>query len=153
MQSVSFENKNKTVHVLFGDKKVIYDNVFYEISTSINTKEVARFSFSHYQAKINRNLLTINNTLDGSFQTFNLKETSGNEVVEVEWIDYKYHSDVLISINKNGDKIKIGEDVYQVTSKKTKGIYTEYSTEVGTLLLTKVKGRQSMFDNIFISRA
>jgi hypothetical protein len=152
MQSVSFENKNKTVHILFQDKKVIYDNVFYPISVSINTKDIARFSFSHYQAKINRNLLSINNTLDGSFETFNLS----NNLVETsdsEWIDYKYHSDVLLSINKNGDKIKLGDNIYQVTKKTVKGIYTEYYTEVGTLLLTKVQGRQCMFDNIFISRA
>jgi hypothetical protein len=152
MQSVSFENKNKTVHILFQDKKVIYDNVFYPTSISINTKDIARFSFSHYQAKINRNLLSINNTLDGSFETFILSN-SPVETSNSEWTSYKYHTDVLISINKNGDKIKLGDNIYQVTNKTVKGIYTEYYTEVGTLLLTKVQGRQCMFDNIFISRA
>jgi hypothetical protein len=154
---MSYSNKYKTVHILFAENKIVYDKDIYTLNVSLNTPDYSRFDFdnNNFQCKISRDILTINNVRDGSFETYNKNEdvvNSTNANTE-KYTYYKYHSGILIGINDTKTTIKLNDEILQVTLKNKKGIYTEYYTEKGTLLLTEFTNRQCMWNNIFITRA
>lgn len=153
---MSYSNKYKTVHILFAENKIVYDKDIYTLNVSLNTPDYSRFDFdnNNFQCKISRDILTINNVRDGSFETYNKNEdvvNSTNANTE-KYTYYKYHSGILIGINDTKTTIKLNDEILQVTLKNKKGIYTEYYTEKGTLLLTEFTNRQCMWNNIFITK-
>ena len=153
---MSYSNKYKTVHILFTENKIVYDKDIYTLNVSLNTSDYSRFDFdnNNFQCKISRDILTINNVRDGSFETYNKNEDVVNptNTKTEKYTYYKYHSGILIGINDTKTTIKLNDEILQVTLKNKKGIYTEYYTEKGTLLLTEFTNRQCMWNNIFITK-
>lgn len=153
---MSYSNKYKTVHILFAENKIVYDKDIYTLNVSLNTPDYSRFDFdnNNFQCKISRDILTINNVRDGSFETYNKNEGKIDYVnpTNEKYTYYKYHSGILIGINDTKTTIKLNDEILQVTLKNKKGIYTEYYTEKGTLLLTEFTNRQCMWNNIFITK-
>lgn len=154
---MSYSNKYKTVHILFAENKIVYDKDIYALNASLNTPDYSRFDFdnNNFQCKISRDILTINNVRDGSFETYNKKNedvVNPTNTNTEKYTYYKYHSGILIGINDTKTTIKLNDEILQVTLKNKKGIYTEYYTEKGTLLLTEFTNRQCMWNNIFITR-
>lgn len=152
---MSYSNKYKTVHILFAENKIVYDKDIYTLNVSLNTPDYSRFDFdnNNFQCKISRDILTINNIRDGSFETYNKNDSKIDiDINSEKYTYYRYHSGILIGINDAKTTIKLGDKILQVTLKNKKGIYTEYYTEKGTLLLTDFTNRQCMWDNIFITK-
>lgn len=149
---MNFTNGSTKVSIYIDDNKIFIDGVLHIIKEiKVNTSLFSRFKFGNYEAKINNNTLTYTNTLDGSVKTLTrIQEENVN--IQESWDVYVVHGNLEVCLKSDKKKIKIGDEVFDITSINYQGIYVGYVCERGRLSISKnEKLRKSMWNNIFIN--
>jgi hypothetical protein len=149
---MNFTNGVTKVSLYINDNKIFIDGVLHQITEiKVNTSLFSRFKFGVYEAKISNNVLTYTNTSSGTVKSLtkaDQEEESQNEI----WNDYIVHGTLEVSLSSDKKKIKINDEVSQVTMLRYEGIYSVYVCGEGILSISKNERlRKSMWNNIFIN--